>query len=54
MAYYDKKEVKSLEDYVMHLIAHKNITTDMTVRNLPIKQLAEKLREMPQYLYFSA
>jgi hypothetical protein len=41
MAYYDFEDVHSVEDLVMNLIAHKNIVTDMTVRQLPIKQLAK-------------
>ena len=44
MAYYDINEVNSIEDLVMHLIAHKKIITDMTVNDLPIRQLAENLK----------
>lgn len=54
MAYYDQKDVHSTEDLVMHLIAHKIIITDMTVKNLPIKQLAERLKRSPLYLKYSA
>ena len=54
MAYYDIKEVNTIEDLVMHLIAHKIIVTDMTVNDLPIKQLAESLKRNPLYLKYSA
>ena len=54
MAYYDPKEVNSDEDLVMHLIAHKIIITDMTVNELPIRQLAEDIKKSHLYLKYSA
>ena len=50
LAYYDISEVNSIEDLVMHFIAHKVIIIDMAEKYLPIKQLAESLNKSPLYL----